>query len=370
MRKAEVVTPQDLWFFHTKRILVIFVLFVAICGFSAVAFISIWKDGEGMSSVPDVIGKPLLSALFDLQDKNLHGIVKTISDISHPTGVVLAQDPKGGFFTRERRGVVLFLNQPALSTEVPNIIGKTPAEATALLIEHADSNYEVRLGRISYGRSETIPEGRIVAQNPTPNTPARRPLVVDVVISQGRAHSVVDLPDFRGQSFESAARWLALNSVTAVALQNRTGAAGIVSAQDPGPGRRIGKGDAVSLTVGGSQKYGVIDFIFPLMLKLSQASLNFTTAALTQTGNQELSVDQLKLRQQQEEERLQRELIREGDESYPVEITLVNAQGGRALIYRGVHKPGDHLVQVFSYTDEVTMELNIGGRKFISRKYQ
>ena len=369
MRKSEVVTPQDLWFFHTKRIIVVFILFVALCGFSAVAFISLWKDGEGMSSVPDVTGKTLIAALFELQDKSLYGIVKTISDISRPTGVILEQEPKGGFFTREKRGVMLFVNQPASDNEVPNIIGKTPAAARALLAEHASTNYEAYLGRISYGQSESIPAGFIVAQNPAPNTPAMRPLIVDAVISLGKAHSIVELPDFRGQSFENAARWLALNNITAVALQNTSGTAGIVSTQEPAPGSRINEGDAVSLTVGGREKYGVIDFVFPLMLKLSQASLNFTTAALANTGDQSLTIDQLKIKQQQDEERLQRELIREGDEKYPVEIALVNTQGRRALIYTGVHKPGEHLIQTFTYTDEITMELSIGGRKFISRKY-
>jgi len=371
MRKSEVVTEQDLWFFHTKRILVVFFFFIAFCAFSAIAFISLWKDGEGMSAVPDVTGKTLTAALLDLQDKNLYGTVKTISDISSPVGIVLEQEPKGGFFTREKRGVMLFMNQPALAAEVPNIIGKTPAEARAILAGHASTNYEASLGRIAYGQSETIAAGLVLAQNPAPNTPASRPLVVDVVVSLGRAHSTVLLPDFRGQSFEGAARWLALNNITVTAAQSKAGAAGIVSEQEPAAGARVDEGGAVSLGVGGNEKYGVIDFVFPLMLKLSQASLNFTSATLTNNADdQDLSIDQLKLRQQRDEERLQRELIREGDESYPVEIVMAPTQGGRALLYRGVHKPGEHLVQSFSYSGEVTLELSIGGRKFISRKYQ
>jgi len=180
----------------------------------------------------------------------------------------------------------------------------------------------------------------------------------------------VELPDFRGQNFENAARWLAMNNITAAAQQSKGGASGVISTQDPAPGTRIHEGAAVTLGVGGSEKYGVVDFIFPLMLKLSQASLNFTTIAQKKAPDQDLTVDQLKLQQQRDEERLQRELIREGDASYSVEISLISANGGRALLYKGTHKPGEHLIQSFSYTGEVTLELNIDGRKFISRKYQ
>ncbi|MDR2733328.1 MAG: PASTA domain-containing protein [Spirochaetota bacterium] len=368
-RKDEIVTEEDLYFFHTKRILVVFILFVLLCGFSIVAFISLWKDGEGMSAVPDVTGQTLTAALLELQDKNLYGIVKTISDISRPTGIVLDQEPKGGFFTRENRSVMLFLNQPALDNEVPNIIGKTLTEARQLLTRHASGKYETALGIIAYGQSEIIPPGCIAAQNPAPAQPAPNPLIVNVVVSLGKPHSAVELPDFRGQNFDSAARWLAINNITAAAQQSKGGTPGVIGAQDPAPGTRIHEGAAVTLSVGGSEKYGVIDFIFPLMLKLSQASLNFTAAQIN-TADQDLSVDQLKLRQQRDEERLQRELIREGDASYPVEISLASENGNRALLYKGTHKPGERLVQSFSYDTEVTLELHIDGRKFISRKYQ
>lgn len=370
MRKSEVVTEEDLYFFHTKRILVIFIFFVALSGFSVIAFISLWKDGEGMSAVPDVTEMPLALALLELQDKNLYGTVKTISDISRPTGIVLDQEPKGGFFTREKRGVMIFVNQPARSGEVPNIIGKSPADARLLLTEHASTNYAAYIGRISYGQSESVPQGLIIEQRPAPNTPAPNPLAVDVLVSLGRAHSSVDIPDFRGQSFDAAARWLALNNITVAALQNKTGAAGTVSAQEPAPGTRVNEGGAVTLSVGGNEKYGVIDFIFPLMLKLSQASLDFTRASRANASDKDLSVDQLKLKQQLDEDRLQAELIREGDASYPVEIAMVRSGGGKTLLYTGVRRPGDHLVQSFAYADEVTIELSIDGRKFISRKYQ
>jgi beta-lactam-binding protein with PASTA domain len=369
-RKSDIVTEDDLYFFHTKRIVVVFILFVLLCGFSIVAFITLWKDGEGMSVVPDVTDSTLITALLELQDKNLYGTVKTISDISRPTGIVLEQEPKGGFFTRESRNVMLFLNQPALDNEVPNIIGKTLAEARAALTAHAAEKYEASIGVVAYGQSEIIPPGYICVQNPVPNAPAHNPLVVNVVVSLGKPHSSVELPDFRGQSFETASRWLALNNITVSVQQNTGGAAGVVSTQDPLPGTRIHEGSAITLTVGGSMKYGVLDFIFPLMLKLSQASLNFTTAAQANATDQDLSVDQLKLQQQRDEERLQRELIREGDASYPVEVYLVAPSGSRSLLYKGTHKPGEHLVQGFSYNNEVTLELNIDGRKFISRKYQ
>jgi len=114
----------------------------------------------------------------------------------------------------------------------------------------------------------------------------------------------------------------------------------------------------------------VIDFVFPLMLKLSQATINFTSASVTNTSEQDLSIEQLKLKQQRDEERLQRELIREGDEKYQVSIVMIRQDGSQATIFSGEKKPGEHVVQTFPYDGEVTIEISIGGRKFISRKYR
>lgn len=370
MRKSDVVTERDLWFFHTKRIAVVFLVFTGLSLMSAIAFISIWKSGEGMSAVPDVTGMNVIQALSELQDKNLYGTIKTISDISRPSGIVLDQEPKGGFFTREKRGVMLFINQPARSGEVPNLVGKTPADARQALEAHASTNYKAELGRIAYGHSETIPAGLIAAQTPAPTSPVINPLVVDVVVSLGRSHSSVELPDLRGKDFDEAVRWLALNNITAVPVPVAGGAGGVVSSHEPGAGSRIGEGGAVRLSIGGNKKHGVIDFVFPLMLKLSQATINFTSASVTNTSEQDLSIEQLKLKQQRDEERLQRELIREGDEKYQVSIVMIRQDGSRATIFSGEKKPGEHVVQTFPYDGEVTVEISIGGRKFISRKYR
>ena len=106
------------------------------------------------------------------------------------------------------------------------------------------------------------------------------------------------------------------------------------------------------------------------MLKLSQTAINFTTASATNSSDQDLSIEQLKLKQQQDEERLQRELIREGDEKYQVTIVMIRQDGARGTIFSGEKTPGEHIIQTFSYENEVTIEISIGGRKFISRKYQ
>ncbi|HOG64554.1 MAG TPA: PASTA domain-containing protein [Spirochaetota bacterium] len=370
MRKSEVVTERDLWFFHTKRIVVVFAGFLVLSLMTAITFISVWKSGEGMSAVPDVTGMTVIQALSELQDKNLYGTIKTISDISRPSGIILDQEPKGGFFTREKRGVMLFINQPAKSGEVPNLVGKTPTEAKQALLAHASTNYTADLGRIAYGHSETIPAGKIAAQTPSPTSPVVNPLLVDIVVSLGRSHSSVVLPDLKGKDFDEAARWLALNNLSVVPVQVPGGAEGIISSHEPEAGSRVGEGGAVRLSMGGSKKYGVVDFVFPLMLKLSQTTINFTTASATNSSDQDLSIEQLKLKQQRDEERLQRELIREGDEKYQVAITMIRRDGSRGTIFSGEKAPGEHIIQTFSYENEVTIEIAIGGRKFISRKYQ
>ena len=57
IRKADVVTERDLWFYHTRRIVTILLVFVGLSTLIAVTFINMWREGEGMSAVPDVGAK-------------------------------------------------------------------------------------------------------------------------------------------------------------------------------------------------------------------------------------------------------------------------------------------------------------------------
>ena len=52
MRKAEVVTEQDLWFFHTKRIVVVFAGFLVLSLMTAITFISSGKAGKACPPFP------------------------------------------------------------------------------------------------------------------------------------------------------------------------------------------------------------------------------------------------------------------------------------------------------------------------------
>lgn len=374
IRKQDVRSEQELKLYYPKRIVLLLLAFIVLTIVVALAFINFWREGEVVVSVPDVRQQPLMRALLMLQKKNLRYRIKTVIAHDQPAGIVVDQQPKGGFFTRELRTVKLFISQPSGPGNTPNLIGKTLAEAEMHLKRINTTNFQIRLGKQAYTFSDQVAAGRIVSQNPNPGARAQSPILIDLLISKGREGYEVVLPNFTRQSVDKALRWLAMNNVAFRQTAMPGEPEGKIVAQNPAAGETISHGGVVTLSIGGSARYGVFNYVFPNELKLSQANLrNESGLSNEETIRAEDATNQAMARKRREQlerrRRRQEALIKKGVDRFKVQ--LIKTENNKSeTIFRGSKAPGERMIASFKYKSPVKLEMIVEGQKFITRTYQ
>ncbi|MCK5267537.1 MAG: PASTA domain-containing protein [Spirochaetes bacterium] len=340
MKLKNVSNERELYIFSTKKILIILAIFIVISFMLAMTFVSLWKEGEALVSVPNLIKKPLSDAILELQKKNLNIELKTIIAFKSPPGIVIDQDPKGGFYTKEKRSIRLFVSQRAKEGEVPNIIGKNTIEAIKYLKSKSSSVKMIIIGKIAYSFSDNSPAGKIISQDPAATTLAKYPLSINVLVSKGREGSVIVLPNLINQNLKNAITWLSMNDLT-VKIENGYGRIGIVNSMTPRASAKITRGSLVILKTGGNDKYGVFNIILPQVIIISKSDLT------KQNPKNNLKID---------------------SNQYNIKV-LLTQNGTQQEIYNGIKKSGDRIVNVFNYSDHAVLEMFIGGKKYITRRY-
>ena len=108
-----------------------------------------------------------------------------------PEGVVIRQVPEAGTLVLENTAITLYVSSGATEVTVPNLVGKSEADAVALI-----ENQGLTVGSITVVGSPNVPEGVVIASDPVTNS--RLPLgsVVNLVLSDG----TVMVPDVRNLS--------------------------------------------------------------------------------------------------------------------------------------------------------------------------
>src|SRR5262249_55889858 len=138
-------------------------------------------------------------------------------------------------------------NTPVVKVAVPDVSGKSVADATALLTDKG-----LKFAQGPSETSDTVGRGSAIRQTPTAGTEAEQGSVVTVVFSSGR--SAFPVPDVIGKS-ESAAR-KALEGTSAnfkvkdkVVEQDSEEKKGTVLAVSPDPNGQYPSGQEFTLTV-------------------------------------------------------------------------------------------------------------------------
>lgn len=199
--------------------------------------------GPRQVAVPDVRGAPLDDAIEALEDLGFATGVEERFDADVPTGEVLATDPAPGVELDEGSEVTVVASLGPQPVAVPELRGRTLAEATADL---EALGLEVNVTRRVFS---SAPEGAVVGQNPEPGVELLPGATVDVALSDGP--EPIEVPNVRGQLLAEARATLEdLGFVVEVEERGGFGAflnPGRVFDQDPGPGASRVPGDRVTL---------------------------------------------------------------------------------------------------------------------------
>jgi hypothetical protein len=158
------------------------------------------------------------------------------------------QRPGAGEQVRQGRQVSFVISDGIIARLMPDLRYQSMREVQ-LDLSHA----HLQLGKIAYVRSDLIPEGHVVSQNPAPLVSVHEGDVVSLAVSRG-ARLTIPVPDFVGLSIGEARALAAragikLGQIVWTPLGREAPPHGLVARQIPPPNAKIASFDPVALQV-------------------------------------------------------------------------------------------------------------------------
>jgi eukaryotic-like serine/threonine-protein kinase len=201
------------------------------------------RENANVIEVPQVIGRPVAEARAVMEDIGLSVTVREEVNEFTPEGNVIDQNPSGGTRVQTGSSVELRVSAGRGDAEVPDVVGRTEAEAIRIL-----TNAEF-LTNVELRENDTVPEGRVISQEPGAGGVARKRSTVTLIVSSGSRNETV--PNLVGQTEGDAANQLGRLDLT-VQVQREYSTdqpEGVVIATQPGGGEQVPKGSTVVLIV-------------------------------------------------------------------------------------------------------------------------
>jgi serine/threonine-protein kinase len=208
---------------------------------AAAAFVVTRPDVGPTVAAPLLVGKTFTQAQDAALGKNLL-VDKTYRKSDDPHDTVIAQDPAPGGFTNERSYVHLVLSTGPPAVALPELSGKTQADATKALA----SQFAVK---VVTKTDETLkyPKGTVITSEPINH--ARPDSQVTLVVSNGPP--LVEVPAVADRGYADAANRIKAKGFVAARSDqfNDTVPAGQVVGTTPGVGQQVPKGATVTIVV-------------------------------------------------------------------------------------------------------------------------
>ena len=242
----------------TKRIMKILMIVagvvVALLVLFLVANAAGFFSGPGLTQneselveVPDLRGMTEEQARKELEGTELGLKVENDPQPSnqYDEGEIMSQDPAPGDEVEAHSTITVVLSsgEEAKMTEVPNVVGKSEAEAEKLiqdanLIVRHDSDY-----------SSEVEEGDVISSDPKAGTEVEEGTEVTIVVSLGAEQATV--PELRNKTASAAESALADAGLSGSASEGYSDSVpeGQVISQSIDPGQKVDKGTTVSYVV-------------------------------------------------------------------------------------------------------------------------
>lgn len=200
-------------------------------------------------TVPSFVGQTLVDASTAAQRMNLQTNVigHTTSD-RYPKGVIVTQLPDAGTQVRAGRQLSFIVSDGIVTRLMPDLRYQSMREVGLDL-----SRSHLQLGKITYVKSDVVPEGHVIDQDPQPIANVLEGDTVNLVVSRGGA-VVIKTPNFVGMKIDEA-RTLAdrmgikLGQIVWTPLGRGGPAHGTVARQNIAPNTKIASYQQVSLQV-------------------------------------------------------------------------------------------------------------------------
>ena len=200
-------------------------------------------------TVPSFVGQTQGDADTEVRRLKLTARVidRAISD-RYPKGVVINQRPDAGAQVRQGRQISFVVSDGVFSRLMPDLRYQSMREVSLDL-----SRSRLQLGKTTYEKSDIIPQGHVIAQEPEPLANVIEGDTVDLVVSKGGASSL-QVPNFIGLSIDDARalaqkQGIQLGQLVWTPLGVHGPPHGTIARQTPAAGSKITPFQPVSLQV-------------------------------------------------------------------------------------------------------------------------
>jgi len=200
-------------------------------------------------TVPSFVGQTLNDANAEVERLKLSSaVVDHATSDRYPKDVIIMQRPDAGVAVREGRQISFVISDGIVARLMPDLRYQSMREVQLDL-----ARAHLQLGKVTYVKSDVIPEGHVVSQNPPPLINVHEGDVVTLSVSRGGRANVI-VPDFVGLTVDQA-RTLAgeagikLGQIVWTPLGRSGPPHGMVARQVPPPKARIASFDPVALQV-------------------------------------------------------------------------------------------------------------------------
>ena len=200
-------------------------------------------------TVPSFVGQTLTDANAEVARLKLTSAVvdHTTSD-RYPKNVVISQRPDAGAQAREGRQISFVISDGIIARLMPDLRYQSMRE-----VELDLSRVRVKLGKVTYAKSDVVPDGHVISQDPAPLSNVGENDTVSLVVSRGGLSALV-VPNFTGMLVDDA-RALAeksgvkLGQIVWTPLGPNAPPHGAVVRQIPGAKSKIASFEPVALQV-------------------------------------------------------------------------------------------------------------------------
>lgn len=174
-------------------------------------------------------------------------VVATRDDPKVPHGRIMDQVPDPGMRVKKGRTVRVLVSSGLRGKHVPEIRGQPVSHARILLTREG-----IRMGKVTYVRSDEFPDHRVLAAHPAPGAPVRDNQTVNLLVSMGSPEHAYLMPDLRERlaSKERRALEKAGLNVEVRPWPGEPRGTDFIVEQTPPPGHRVAEGETVELLTG------------------------------------------------------------------------------------------------------------------------
>lgn len=200
-------------------------------------------------TVPSFVGESATDASAAAEQMHLlAAVVDHSTSDRFPKGTVMNQRPVAGTTVRAGRQIDFVISDGIVSRLMPDLRYQSLRDVQLDL-----SRAKLSLGRVTYVRSDAVPDNHVIDQDPSPLADVVEGQTVNLVVSRGGAQTG-KVPDFTGLSVDDARALAQKNNVKLgqlvwTPLGPKGPKHGIVARQSVPPGTRVSAYQPVSLQI-------------------------------------------------------------------------------------------------------------------------